>query len=162
MRSFMKMTAVLFLCATAPVAFSSADKQTMQLQDIREQQTRLQGEIRAGRGAFKEMSEAERGALLSKQERLLLLLQNKQDFDELAVDAKLEVFNTLEQIRSTVAQAEEDRMVCRKDRVMGSHLPQVVCMTAKEERLRRERTRDAIRRGQGCTSSECVIVGPNP
>jgi len=162
MNSWTKAILALLLCGTGSVALANANDQAMQFQDIREQQARLQAEVRAGRGAFKDMDAAQRQDLLSRQTRLLALLQGRQGIDDFPPEAKLELFNLLEYIKGAVTRAEDDRMVCRRERVVGSNLPQVVCMTAKAERERRERTRDVLLQGRTCASSECVLPGPAP
>jgi len=144
---------VLLLAASSAIA--SVDTQTLKLEEIREQQGKLQVELRAGRGAFKEMSETDRSALLVKQDRLLSLLQGKQTAEDLNQDDRLEVFNILEQIKSAVAQAEDDRKVCNRTKQIGSNRPQVVCMTAKQARERREKAQDTFQDKRSCSTPGC-------
>lgn len=152
-RSCSVVALVVLLAASSAIA--SVDTQTLKLEEVREQQGKLQVDVRAGKGAFKEMSEADRSALLAKQDRLQSLLQGKQRAEDLNPDDRLEVFNILEQIKSAVAQAEDDRKVCNRTKQVGSNRPQVVCMTAKQARERREKAQGTAQDKRSCNTPGC-------
>jgi hypothetical protein len=156
MRFRSRSVVALVLLLAASSAIASVDSQTLKLEEIREQQGKLQVELRAGKGAFKEMSEGDRSALLAKQDRLLFLLQGKQTSEDLNQDDRLEVFNILEQIKSAVAQAEDDRKVCNRIKLIGSNRPQIVCMTAKQAREQREKAQETFQGARSCNTAGCT------
>jgi hypothetical protein len=159
MRFHLTLAAALAMALMASTTFASVDNQSLQLQDIREQQSQLQIQVRAGKGAFKDMSESERRELLAKQDRVLTLLQGKQSAGELSVDDRLEVFNTLEEIKGAVAKAEDERKICKRTKTVTSNVPQVVCMTAAQQREQQERARNMMQRAQKCADASCISAG---
>lgn len=150
---------VLAAVLAAPLTFASADNQTLTPEDIRAQQSQLQSDVRAGKGAFKDMSQSDRLELMAKQERVLALLQNKQSLEELSNDDRLAVFNILEDIKSTVSRAEDERKVCKRTKVVGSNLPQVVCMTAAQQREQERRAKELMQRAARCADASCLSSG---
>jgi hypothetical protein len=59
---------------------------------------------------------------------------------------KLAVFNDQELVNTVLTQAREDsRLICKRERVVGSNMPQRVCITVAERRRARENSTDALR-----------------
>jgi hypothetical protein len=142
--------ALSFACAAA---FASTDPQQLTIRDIVTQQTQLRAQVTAGKGAFKDMSKAERAALVERQDRVIQMLGGSETLDDMAPDQRTIVFNDLEWIKAAVTKAEDDRMVCEYTRAVGSNRMKSVCMTAKQQRDLQERTRSSLNRGQMCGES---------
>ncbi len=138
------------LLAFSMLALASADPQQLTIRDILTQQTQLRAQVVAGKGAFKDMSKAERAALVERQDRVLQMLGGLQTLDEMAPDQRTIVFNDLEWIKAAVTKAEDDRMICEYTRIAGSNRMQSVCMTAKQRREHREGSEDSLRRTFKC------------
>lgn len=124
------------------------------LQQIVEQQTQLRTQIAAGRGAFKDMHQGDRERLLKQQERLLQLLDGHRNFDELRVEQRVEVFNHLQSVNAAVTQAEDERQICERTRLAGSHRFTTVCMTGREYREHKENARKSVRTIGKCQGDE--------
>lgn len=156
MKTFL-LSAVLF--SASAVALAAADPQQLLVRDILTQQTQLRSQVIAGKGAFKDMSNADRQVLAERQGRVLQTLGSLQDLDELAPDQRIVVFNDLEWIKAAVTKAEDDRKVCEYTRTVGSNRMRSVCMTAKEQREHRDGARSTLNRGQMCTESSLACLG---
>lgn len=141
---------VAFAAETAAPAATSEQAPQPTVQQIVEQQTKLRDDVAAKKGAFKDLSDSEREALMKAQTRVLQLLENSDSIERLDINQKIEVFNHLEWISATVRQAEEDRQVCERSRVVGTNRFQVVCMTAKQQREYKERSRQSLRTTMKC------------
>ncbi len=131
-------------------------------QQIVDQQTQLRTDVAAKKGAFKDLSDTEREALMKAQSRVLQLLEDRDNIEQLGVDEKIEVFNRLEWISATVRQAEEDRQVCERSRVVGSNRYQVVCMTGRQYREHKEGAQRSMRtvgKCQGSAENSSVCKG---
>lgn len=115
------------------------------LQQIVEQQTQLRAQVAAKRGAFKDMHDGDRERLLKQQDSLLQMLDGHRDFDELRVEQRVEVFNHLQSVSAAVTQAEDDRQVCERTRLAGSHRFTTVCMSGREYREHKENARKSVR-----------------
>ncbi len=89
-------------------------------------------------GRYRDMKDGDRQALLSEQDKVLALLEGKARSTELSTPEQLQLFNSLERISAIVNQAEDDRMVCRRERTTGSHRVQNVCRTVAQMRAEQE------------------------
>jgi len=116
------------------------------LDAIRAQQVALQADARAGSGIFEEMTKAERDQLVSRQSRLLGIIDGKSTVDDLDDAAQVEAFNLLEEIKATVTRAEDSQLVCEWTRKTGSHRKVKQCMTVGERRQLRQDTQDHLQR----------------
>lgn len=152
------LSAALCLPAVAQTPSApEAEAQQPTVRQIVDQQTRLRAEVVAGKGAFKDLTQIEREALTKKQDRILQLLQGRDDVSQLRVEERIEVFNHLEWVSAVVRNAEEDRQVCERSRTVGSNRFQVVCMTAREYREHKERARQSMRTLFKCKGTAATL-----
>ena len=117
------------------------------------------------RGAFKDMSEGDRERLLKQQTRLLALLEGRNSIDELRPEERVEVFNVLQEVNAAVTKAEDERKICERTRLTGSHRYEVVCMTAKEYREHKDNAQKSLRtpvKCQGAQKGEQVTLKLGP
>lgn len=138
--------------ASAP----QAETQPPTLRQIVDQQKQLRADVVSKKGAFKDLTQVERDELTKKQDRILQLLEGRDDISQLRAEESVEVFNHLEWVSAVVRNAEEDRQVCERSRTVGSNRFQVVCMTAKEYREHKERARQSLRTAMKCQGKETL------
>jgi len=105
---------------------------------IIEQQQLVRRELVETPGSFPGLSSTERAEMLDRQSRLLTLLEGKTSTDELGEEERIEVFNSLEWIKSRLADAREERLICRRERMVGSQRITRVCRTVAERAAERE------------------------
>jgi hypothetical protein len=135
-----------------PTAAPASTENTPQptVRQVVDQQTDLRSQVIAKKGAFKDLTDIERDELVKKQNRILQLLDSRDDVQQLRAEEKIELFNHLEWVSATVRKAEEDRQVCERSRTVGSNRFQTVCMTAKQYREHKERARQGLRTAVKC------------
>jgi hypothetical protein len=150
--------AVLF-AVSGPVAVASVDPQTLTIRDIVTQQTQLRTEVASARGPFKDLSDRQRADLMVKQDEVLGLLQGVDTLDALRPEQRVVVFNNLEWIKSVVAKAEDERMVCEYTKTVGSHMARSVCLSAREWERVRSRAQDTLNRSGKCGASAVACTG---
>ena len=92
-----------------PVASRADSPTSPTLAEIRTQQLEYRSQAERKSGPFKEMPSHEVSELLRKQGRVLTLTEGKQSLDELAPDAKVEVINSLEWIKASIAKVDNER-----------------------------------------------------
>ncbi|MBP6748028.1 MAG: hypothetical protein KA144_00190 [Xanthomonadaceae bacterium] len=114
------------------------------------QQIELRAKVAARRGPFREMSEGDRHRLMAQQDRILELLKGRDSLDGLRAEERVEVFNHLESVKAAVAQAEDERLICERTRLTGSHRYSVVCITGREYREHKENARKSLRTVMKC------------
>lgn len=135
---------------TSGAVTAATDPQPPNIRDIVTQQTQLREQVKAGKGAFKDMSKAERKALAERQDRVLQMLGENQTLDEMPPDKRVAVFNDLEWIKAAVTKAEDERKICEYTRTVGSNRVVSVCTTAKEQRENRDGAQQSLRTGYKC------------
>ena len=114
---------------------------------IVEQQNQIRVEVKAARNGWEALPQEKRSEVLAQQDRLFALLQDKQTIGDLEPDRQVEAANLLASINATVTGAEDERMVCTRERKVGSNFSQRVCRTVAQMRREREATREALERG---------------
>lgn len=87
-----------------------------------------------------------RDAILQHQERLTALLRNVDRTTDLPERRQIDVFNTLEAISALINRDPEGRMVCWRERPVGSNRTQTACMTVAQMRAEREASQTEIAR----------------
>ena len=143
--------ASLAICAGLVFAPAiAADTPSLDLDAVRAQQAEIRAGARAASGIYENLPEAKRNELVSRQDRMLAMIQGKQTADDLSESEKLELFNTLEWIEATVNRAEDSRMVCEVRKIIGSNRRERVCRTAAQIRAEREFAREQLERGGMC------------
>lgn len=143
-RPLVQWAAALLLAAISSTAFAT---KALDLDAVRNQQQEIRDSATAGNGPFEHMPIATRTRLLEKQAALLTLLEDKQSTDELTEPQRLEVFNTLEWIEAAINQDPGERMICRRERTIGSNRMTRVCRTAAEEERMKEEARRRLQEG---------------
>lgn len=152
------LSATVALPASAQTAAApAAETQQPTVRQIVDQQRQLRADVLAKKGAFKDLTQIERDELTKKQDRILQLLEGRDDVSQLRAEERVELFNHLEWVSAVVRNAEEDRKVCERSRTVGSNRFQVVCMTAKEYREHKERARQSMRTTFKCSGTSATL-----
>lgn len=148
---------VAVLAAMLVSAAAMANDQILVNTDARAiitQQQEIREEAVARNGRYRDMDERARRSLLAEQDKVLELLEGKERSTELSQIDQTILFNSLEKISAMVNQAEDERMVCRRERTTGSHRVQNVCKTVAQLRAEREQSQSALNsrdvRCEGC------------
>lgn len=149
MRTVSTVVLLALSCVLAiPCAFAADTGQLLPLDPVRNQQAQILAGVQAKSGIYASLTEREREQLLTRQARMLKMIEGKQMSAELVEAEKIELFNTLEWIEAVVNHADDDRMVCERRTVVGSNLKQRVCMTIAQKRIASDLARENLTRGQ--------------
>lgn len=149
--------AALLLAATAQAGDGQlSDPQILintNAQEIVAQQQEIRAEADAGRGRYEDMDPATMQELRGHQDLVLGLLEGQERSTDLPEDSQMELFNSLEAISGILNKAEDERMICRRERTVGSRMATRVCRTVAQRRAEQQDARDAmIDRGTMCTN----------
>ena len=128
--------------ASPPPIKAEASLPPMKLDQIVTQQQEIRAGVIAGTGRYKDMPENTKTELLAKQGELLKLIDGKTDTAELNAHQSIEAFNLLEWIKAAVNSTDDERMVCRNERRIGSNRMTVICRTQRQINEARQRTKD--------------------
>lgn len=130
----MRTLVALALAAAASGAFANAGKLSAILQQQRE--IRQQSEVATGTYSRFERSELDR--MHRAQDRIFKLLDGVSDIDQLEPQRQAELFNAIEEVKSVIANNEDDRQVCSREHKLGTTMKETICATVAERRGIRE------------------------
>ncbi|WP_313220710.1 hypothetical protein [Pseudoxanthomonas mexicana] len=92
-----------------------------------------------GGKVYSEITPEERSKVKEALARISGALQSSSGVQGMTDEAKARVFNDQELINSILTRAGEDsRLVCTREKVVGSHRPTTQCLTVAERRRIRE------------------------
>ncbi|MDH5832709.1 hypothetical protein [Luteimonas kalidii] len=134
-------TAVLAIGVGLSASVASADE-SVDLSPIVAQQHELREELLESPDSFPGLTRSERGELLDRQAQLFSLFEGKTTAAELGEEERIEAFNSLEWIKSRLADSRGERLVCKRERMVGSQRITRVCRTEAEMTADRERSRE--------------------
>jgi hypothetical protein len=107
----------------------------------------------ARRASSREMdalSRTDRDALAAAQAEIRAMLAGKASIDELDAAGKVALFNANEKVIALVNKAEDERLVCKQTKRLGSHRHTLECRTVAQIRTDREAARDQGTRTRAC------------
>ena len=149
----MKKKLSLF-CGFILLAFSInavAAERIWQPESVISQQQTLRPDLEAGKGAYSKLSPAQRSALLAQQDRLLHLLQTQSPPATLDEQQRNEVFAAIDAIDaaavSVAAENDEETLVCKREKALGSNFPTRVCRTKSQMRRDQDMANGKLSRG---------------
>ena len=112
---------------------------------LQAQQARVQKEFAAG-GEYAEIGPEQQRVALELFRRMGRLVDADGRAVALAPERKVELFNLQEELNTILQQAAEDsRLVCRRERHVGSNMPVNTCATVAERRRLREGGQEMFR-----------------
>jgi hypothetical protein len=141
--------AVALLLAGLP-AFAADQKPDNDARAILAEQAQIRSEAMARKGRYKDMPEAQRTELFAHQDTVTRLLQDVDKPSDLSENEKLAVFNALEAVEAIVNKAEDERMVCVREKPLGSNRPERVCKTVAQRREEKLKADGAVRSTVTC------------
>ena len=100
-----------------------------------------------GGKVYSEISQKERNDVRDALNRISGALQAPSGVQGLNEDQKARVFNDQELVNSILTRAGEDsRLVCTREKVVGSHRPTTQCQTVAERRRIRENDQNNLQK----------------
>ena len=114
----------------------------------------------APKGRFGTLSAEERARVEVNLDKITRLFEQNGEFSSMGSSEKVALINAQEDANAILTRNDDDRLICKMERPTGSNFKQKQCMTVRQTREIRERTRDGLDRysmpGQPATQP-----GPN-
>lgn len=119
--------------------------------------------IRAGLqdGSLGDFSERQLEMVVQKQDELRNILSTVDSIDELDEVDAIKVLNAQETINGILARNLEDKPICRRETVLGSHRTRTVCLTARQRNQLREESQESLRYLQHSLMPDKAFGGGN-
>lgn len=106
--------------------------------EIRDTQDALKLSLEKKQGDYKNYSDDDRNAILHQQKSVYAIIEGKTGIDQLDETEKVALVNALESIKALLANADDNRMICERVKVIGSNLPKNQCLSVGQRRKMRE------------------------
>ncbi len=142
----MRLLVVLIVSLFSTLAVA-AETKPFQVDEVLAQQQQIRADVVAGKGRYANIPNQKRSELMAKQDELIVLLEGKQSSAELSQDQYAAAFNRLEWIEATVNNAEDERMICTREKTLGSNRTTRVCRSAAQMEEQRELARQQMETG---------------
>lgn len=141
------LTLRVFLATTALVfSVSAYANKPLDIDKIVTQQHEIRADVVAAKGRYKKMPASKRQEILRKQDELLRMLEGKETPEDLSEAQRIATFNSLEWIEAAINNEDDERMICRRERTIGSNRVTRTCRTEAQMATERERAREELDR----------------
>lgn len=150
----------LILLGAASASLLAQEHPNLDARAILAQQAGIRAEAVARTGRYKDMPTAKLDELFALQDKVSGQLAGRATTTELPEQDQIAVFNALEAISAIINQAEDERMICERQRPVGSNRTRTVCRSVAQRRQDREDAEKQVHyRDQQClkdASGECL------
>lgn len=131
----------VFATATEAVVDLTADA-------FAEQRKAIEADL-ANSKTYSEISSEERVTVHQALDRISGLFRTYGSIERLSWEDRTQMFNDQEQINNILTKAGEDsRLVCRREKKVGSHRVTTQCSTVAERRRAMEQSQDELQKNQ--------------
>ena len=141
--------ALLILVASGGALAAPASTDAMNIPQFLAHQDRLREDLAAA-SRFAHLDNESKRRIYASQDVLFTLLRDRSSIDELSDDERLQVFDAQNVIAAVLADAEDDRPLCRNAPRLGSHLKNIDCWSKRERELQTEVVQHELKRTRTC------------
>ena len=144
----LRLAAALLACLfAAPIFAARTEAPAVKASDpigLAGQREAVEAEMKPG-GRFAEITDDARKQVDEAFERMQTVLAGKSSMDELRQDDRVALINDQELINALLTKAKTDsRMVCKREKRVGSHRLTSTCRTAAEWKRASEQSREDL------------------
>jgi hypothetical protein len=138
----------VLLSLAASAAFAATKKSATAIDlnaSFAQQKAQIERELGDGE-TYAEISSQDRAAVREALNRIASKLDMAGSVESLTAQQKADVFNDQEKVNTILTKASEDsRLVCRREKKVGSHREITECMTVAERRRAYENAQKTMR-----------------
>lgn len=110
-------------------------------------------------GRFSRVTEAEKSKVEARLDEMGKLFDQRESVAQMSDDEKTLLFNAQEEVNSILMKKDDDRLICKNELPIGSHLPVKTCRTVGEIENRRRTDNKTIQDVQRRTPQKPGIAG---
>lgn len=151
MNKLLPFCLIAMLLPVAAVAAADSSKpvlsaSNMDAQAFASQREAIEKDLAGGK-AYTEIDPRSRMEVQHALDRIALVLKSRGSVDAMTEDEKARVLNDQELVNNTLTQAGEDsRLVCTREKKVGSHRTTTNCMTVAERRRAMEQSQNEMQK----------------
>jgi len=102
--------------------------------EIMREQRAIRDQAESSTGKYSRFKPEAMVRLTKAQERVFRLLDGKQSVDHLNMHQKVELFNALEEVKAVLNDNEQDRLICHRERKVGTTIKETRCATVAQRK----------------------------
>ena len=99
-------------------------------------------------GRYSYVTPGERSKINGKLDEMSKLFQKRSDVAQMMDAEKTAMFNSQQQVNAILAKHDNERLICKNEMPIGSHIPVKTCSTAGEIEARRRSDLQYLQRTQ--------------
>jgi hypothetical protein len=113
-------------------------------------------------GRYEYVKPDERKTIDLKLTEIEALFGQNDSVESMTQDTKVKLFNAQEVVNSILTHRDRDRVICKSEPPLGSHIPVTSCHTYGQEEQARRETRNQLEEWthRGCAKEGCVGTPP--
>ena len=142
----------LFLCSAAAFADSTdpqaQDQQPQTVAEILHFQKDLRSKLDSPTGEYSRYSEADTAKMKRAQDSVFSMLSGVDSLDQLNLDQKTSLSNSLDVIKATLLSDEGNRLICHRERKLVTNIVSKRCETVADRNARAKEAAHGLREMQ--------------
>lgn len=136
--------AALLAVFAAPVLAATDDGVDDTVPEILHTQHALRTKLDNPTGEYSRFSQEDLSTMRHAQDRIFLMLDGVTSLDQLKEDQKIALSNDLDQVKATLTNNEGNRLICYREKRIGTNLLEKRCETVAERDARAHDAQQAM------------------
>jgi hypothetical protein len=133
---FLALTLGVSLALSAGAAFAQESAQPQSVSEILQFQHALRNKLDAPSGEYSRFDEGQVARMKHAQDNVFRILSDVDSLDELSENQKIEVSNSLDQVKAILLANEGNRLICYREKKTGTNLLTKRCETYADREAR--------------------------
>lgn len=129
---FLALALGVSLALSAGAAFAQAPEQPQTVSEILQFQHALRGKLDQPSGEYSRFDEGQIARMKRAQDNVFRMLSGVNSLNDLSENEKIEVSNSLDQVKAILLANEGNRLICYRERKTGTNLLTKRCETYAE------------------------------
>jgi hypothetical protein len=126
---FLALALGVSLALSAGATFAQAPEQPQTVSQILQFQHALRAKIDKANGEYSRFDEGQISRMKQAQDNVFRMLSGVNSLDDLTEDQKIEVSNSLDQVKAILLANEGNRLICYREKKTGTNLLTKRCET---------------------------------
>jgi hypothetical protein len=142
---FLALALGVSLALSAGAAFAQAPEQPQTVSEILQFQHALRGKLDQPNGEYSRFDEGQIARMKHAQDNVFRMLSDVKSLDDLSENQKIEVSNSLDEVKAILLANEGNRLICYRERKTGTNLLTKRCETYADREAHARESERAMR-----------------
>ena len=142
---FLALALGVSLALSAGAAFAQAPEQPQTVSEILQFQHALRGKLDQPNGEYSRFDEGQIARMKSAQDNVFRMLSGVNSLNDLSENQKIEVSNSLDEVKAILLANEGNRLICYREKKIGTNLLTKRCETYADREAHARESERAMR-----------------